>query len=259
MSIGVNAFYLSNNLLSGGVSGIAMFFYYLYDWPIGIVTFFFNIPLFVAAYMLLSKEYVISAFYGMTAFSIIIDSTRFLSAYQIVDDVLLAAIYGGIVVGIGGGMVFRVNGSTGGLDIVSAIMKKYYNLNRGMAGFTVNIFIMFFAAMLFGAKMAMYTLIAIFIGANVTDKVIEGFNRKKTVLIISMQYEKIAFEIIHNIHRGVTMLDGSGGYTKESKKIVMVAVTNTQLPELRMLVEKIDPNAFMIVNDTAEVMGKGFE
>jgi uncharacterized membrane-anchored protein YitT (DUF2179 family) len=258
IATGINAFYISNNLLSGGISGIAMFSYFLYGWPIGLVTFFLNIPLFIAAYFLLSKEYIVGAFYGMILFSVVIDTTSFLKSYQIVDDVFLASIYGGIMVGIGVGIVFRVNGSTGGLDIVAAIMKKYYNLNMGMAGFIINIFIMFFAAILFGVDMAMYTLIAIFIGANVTDKVIEGFNRKKTVLIISSKYEKLALDIMNNIHRGVTMLDGSGGYTRESRKVLMVVVTNTQLPELMLLVERIDPTAFMIVNDTAEVMGKGF-
>jgi uncharacterized membrane-anchored protein YitT (DUF2179 family) len=257
-AIGINAFYAANQLFSGGISGIAMFSYFLYGWPIGLVAFILNIPLFLAAYKLLSLEYTVGAVYGMAIFSIVIDSTSFLAQYKVIDDTFLAAIYGGIVAGIGAGTVFRVNGSMGGLDIVAAIMKKYYNYNMGMVGFSINIFIMFVAAILFGVKMAMYTLIAMFIAANVTDKVIEGFNRRKTVFIISPHYEKIALEILHEVHRGVTMLDAYGAYTREEKRVIMVVVNNTQVPQIRLLVDNIDPSAFMIVNATAEVTGKGF-
>lgn len=257
-AVGINTFFVSNHLFSGGISGIAMFSYFLYGWPIGLVSFILNIPLFIAAYRFLNREYTIGAFYGLVVFSSAIDFTNFLSAYRIVDDILLAGIYGGIITGIGTGTVFRVNGSSGGLDIVSAIMKKYYNYDMGMVGFSINIFIMIVAALLFGVKMAMYTLLAMFVSATVTDKVIEGFNRKKTVIIISEHYEQIANDILANIHRGVTMLNGAGAYTRENRKIILVVVTKRQVPQIKLIAEKIDPYAFMIVNDTAEVMGRGF-
>ena len=255
---GINAFFVPNKLLSGGINGIAMFTYFLYGWPIGLVSVILNIPLFIVAYKFLDREYTLGALYGLLIFSAVIDSTSYLTAHAVVDDVLLASIYGGIVVGVGAGIVFRAGGSSGGLDIVAAIMKKYYGYNMGMAGFAVNAVIMCVAGLLFGAKLAMYTLISMFVGASVTDKVIEGFNRQKTVMIISDYSEKMAAGILTEIGRGVTILNGEGAYTHSSKKVILVVVTRTQVPKIKSIAEKIDPNAFMVVNDAAEVMGRGF-
>ncbi|MDL2281373.1 YitT family protein [Selenomonadales bacterium OttesenSCG-928-I06] len=258
LALGINLFLAPNNLLSGGVSGIAMCFYYLYKFPIGVVSIILNIPLFIAAYYFLSKEYVIVALYGLLFFSFSVDLTAFLQNYRVVDDILLAAIYGGIVSGTGSGLIFRFNGSTGGTDIIGSIMKKHYGLNIGMMSFSVNIFIMILAASLFGTKLAMYTLISMFVAGTVVDKVIEGFNRKKNVMIISEFDEKIADAILSEMHRGVTMLNGVGAYTRQDKKVLLVVVTTTQVPKVRLIVEKIDPKAFMIVTTAAEVMGRGF-
>lgn len=176
---GINAFLVPHHFLSGGISGIAMILYFLFGWPIGLMIALLNIPLFIAAYRLLDKEYTIGALYGMIVFASAVDATRFLADLNLVDDTVLAAIYGGVIGGIGSGLIFRANGSGGGLDIIVAILKKYYAFNMGLAGFAINCVIMVVAAALFGLKPAMYTLISMFVSANLTDKVIEGFNRKK--------------------------------------------------------------------------------
>ena len=126
---------------------------------------------------------------------------------------MLSAIYGGVISGIGSGLTFRVNGSAGGLDIVSAIIKKYYAFNMGIVGFSINIFIMLVAGLFFGAKPALYTLLSMYITANVTDKFIEGFNRKKTVMIISAHNHAISGAILSEMGRGVTFLQGEGAYS----------------------------------------------
>jgi uncharacterized membrane-anchored protein YitT (DUF2179 family) len=256
--VGINTFLIPHQLFSGGVSGVAMILYFLFGWPIGIQIIVLNIPIFYAAYRLLDREYVICGIFGMLVFSFATDTTRFLTEIQLVDDTLLAAIYGGVISGIGAGMIFRVSGSAGGVDVIATIIKKYYSLNVGLVGFIINIFLMLVAAALFGVKPAMYTLLSFFVGARVTDAVIEGLNRKKTVLIISDKNEEMAEAILDEVGRGATFLEGTGAYTGQNKKVLFVVVTLTQIAKIKFIAEKTDPHAFMIVQDAAEVLGHGF-
>ena len=256
--IAINTFLIPHHLFSGGVSGVAMILYFLFDWPIGLQIIVLNIPIFYAAYRLLDRDYVICGVFGMLIFSVATDATRFLSTINLVDDTLLAAIYGGVITGIGSGMIFRVSGSAGGTDTIATIIKKYYSLNVGLVGFSINVFLMLVAAVLFGVKPAMYTLLSFFVGSRVTDTVIEGINRKKTILIISEMNIEIAEAILEEVGRGATFLEGTGAYTGQDKKVLFVVVTLTQIAKIKFIVEKVDPHAFMIVQDAAEVLGHGF-
>lgn len=257
-SIAINLFFVPHHLLSGGVSGLAIIFYYLFELPIGLQIFLMNIPLLFAAYRLLGKSYTVITIYGTILFSFTIDAFKFLAAFSPLSDPLLAAITGGIVNGIGSGLIFRVNGSAGGLDIVAAIVKKYYSFNFGAVGFAVNIVIMMIAAVLFGLTPAILTLISMFVSANLTDKVVEGINRKKTVFIVSYKSAEIAQTILQEVGRGATLLHGQGAFTKQDKQVIFVVVSLTQISQIKALVHEADPQAFMIVQDAAEVMGRGF-
>jgi uncharacterized membrane-anchored protein YitT (DUF2179 family) len=257
-SASINLFLVPHQLLSGGVSGIAIIFYYLFALPIGVQMLIMNIPLLIAAYKTLGKIYAIDVVIGTVLFSICIDSLGFLSSYNVVDDAMLAAIYGGVFNGIGYGIIFRANGSSGGLDIVAAIVKKYYSLNMGSVIFAFNCLIMALAAMLFGVKLAMFTLISLYVSSDLTDKVAAGFNNKKTIIIISNQSAAIADGIISEIGRGVTFLKGEGAFTRERKDIIFVVATLTQFGKVKLIANAIDPMAFMIVQDANEVMGRGF-
>ncbi len=257
-AVAINLFLIPHHLLSGGVSGVAIILHFLNGFPVGLQVIALNVPLFYAAYRYIGPRQILTTLYGMLVFSLSVDATRFLSAISIVDDPLLAALCGGVISGVGAGMIFRVDGNTGGLDIVAAIVKKYYGLNVGAVGFSVNVLIMSASAVLFGAKLAMLTLISMFVCAKVTDKVVEGFNQKKTVTIISDQPNRIAATIIDEIGRGATFLRGQGAFTGQEKLVVFVVINFTQIAKLKALVESIDPHAFMIVQDAAEVMGRGF-
>jgi uncharacterized membrane-anchored protein YitT (DUF2179 family) len=256
--VAINTFLIPHHLFSGGVSGIAMILYFLFNWPIGVQIAVLNIPIFYMAYRLLDRDYVICGLFGMVIFSVATDATRFLANINMVDDTLLAAIYGGVISGIGSGMIFRANGSAGGTDTIATIVKKYYSLNVGLVGFSINVFLMLVAAALFGVKPAMYTLLSFFVGSRVTDAVIEGLNRKKTVLIISEMNTEIAEAILDEVGRGATFLEGTGAFTGDSKRVLFVVVTLTQIAKIKFIVEKTDPHAFMIVQDAAEVLGHGF-
>jgi uncharacterized membrane-anchored protein YitT (DUF2179 family) len=258
-AVSINTFLLPHHLLSSGLTGIAMILHFLYNSvPIGLTVGLFNIPLFLLAFKLLDRKYFFCALYGAIVFSLAIDSTKWLSALNVVDDTLLAAIYGGVLSGIGSGLVFRVNGSSGGTDTIAALFRKFYNFNVSYVGLGINCGVMLVAAFFFGAKPAMYTLLSIYVAATITDKVVHGINRKRTVLIISEQSEQISNAVLTEIGRGVTYLQGQGAYTNEDKKVLLVAATLVQIAKIKLLLQRIDPNAFMIVQDAVEISGDGF-
>jgi len=257
-SSSINLFFVPHHLLSGGVSGLAIIFYYLYNLPIGLQIFLMNIPLLYAAYRFIGKEYAVITVYGACLFSLGVDATRFLSSWVVIDDPIISAITGGVFSGIGGGLIFRANGSAGGLDITAAIIKKYYSYNVGFVSFAVNCAIMFIAAILFGLKLAVLTLMAMFVTGNVIDNVVEGLNRKKTLHIVSYNSEKIIQSVLQEVGRGATILHGEGAFSRQDKQIIFIVVSVTQIAKIKQLVHEADPNAFMIVQDAVEVLGRGF-
>ena len=180
-SSSINLFLVPSHLLTGGVTGIAIIFYYLADLPIGVQTLVYNVPLLLAAWRLMGKKYTIDIVIGTVLFSLCLDATRFLNGYLPVEDLMLAAIFGGVFNGIGYGIVFRMDGSTGGFDIIGAIVKKYYSLHMGGVIFGFNCLIMLVAAFLFGVAPAMFTLISMFINATVTGRLIEDDYYKENI------------------------------------------------------------------------------
>ncbi|ASW44422.1 hypothetical protein BEN51_01405 [Clostridium isatidis] len=258
-SAGVNIFLVNAELLSGGVTGIALILQYLFNIPSGISTFLINIPLIILSYKLLSKRFTIYTTIGMSASSLFLVLTNNIPDFFKLDDTLLYCIYGGVLCGLGYGLVFSRNGSTGGIDIVSMILRKRNsNLEIGKLGFTFNIFIILLAAIIFNPSKALYTLIFIYIQATVLDKVISGFNSKKLLLILTEKEEEIIKYVIKDMNRGVTSLIAEGEYTHNLKKMLYVAVTTPQMVQLKRKILMIDPNAFITIIDVSEVNGKGF-
>lgn len=257
-SCSINLFLVPSHLLTGGVTGIAIIFYYLAAWPIGLQTFLYNIPLLFAAYRTLGRQYTIDVVIGTVIFSVCLDVTTFLNAYAPVNDLMLAAIFGGVFNGVGYGIVFRMNGSTGGFDIVGAIVKKFYSFQMGGVIFAFNCLVMCVAGFLFGMAPAMFTLICMYVNAQVTDKVIAGFNKRKAVLIISDRAQPIAEAIITVVGRGVTFLHGQGAFTRKERNVVFVVVNLTQVAKIKLITDTIDTHAFMIIMSANEVMGRGF-
>ncbi len=254
----INLFVVPSSLLTGGVTGIAIIFYFLAGLPIGIQTLAYNVPLLIASYKLLGKKYTIDVIIGTVMFSFALDATKFLSGMLTVDDMMLASIYGGIFNGIGYGIVFRMNGSTGGFDILGAIFKKYYSMDIGSVIFGFNCLIVIVAGALFSVNSAMFTLICMYVTSQMTNKIIDGFNQRKAILIISDKAKDIADGIIADIGRGVTFLNGEGAFTGDPKKIVMVVISMTQLAKIKIVVNTVDKNAFMMILPASEVQGRGF-
>jgi len=256
--ISFNAFIIPHKMLSGGISGIALITNYLTGINPGILIFALNIPVFILGYRFIDKEFIILSLIGMTSFSFFIDYFSFLREMYIVDDIMLSSIYGGILNGIGMGIVFRNRASQGGIDIIAVIVKKYFSVNLGSTSLIINLIIITTASFIYGLKPALYTLIAIYVASQVLDKVLQGFDIRKQVIIISDKEDEVVKEILKKLHRGVTYLEGEGAFTGSKKKVIYCIVTLNQLAKLKQIVRDIDPNAFMAVSDTAEVLGRGF-
>ena len=257
IGIAFNTFYLTNNLLSGGISGVAVIAYYLFGLPVGIVSIILNIPLFILAYKFMDKEYIVGALYGMLAFSCV-DFFHFLSETVIVHDKLLSCIAGGALYGIGAALMYRVGGSGGGMDIVGAIIQKYYSISINNCNFVFNILLLFVGSFLFGIEPVLYTLLTMFVMNKTCNAFVIGFDFKKNIIIISDNPEPIAEAIIKVVGRGVTYLHGEGAFTHRQRDILFVVAKLTQTAKIRSIVRDIDPNAFMIIHDVNDVFGRGF-
>lgn len=258
IGIAFNTFYLTNNLLSGGISGVAVIAYYLFGLPVGIVSIILNIPLFILAYKFMNKEYIVGALYGMLAFSFCVDFFHFLSETVIVHDKLLSCIAGGALYGIGAALMYRVGGSGGGMDIVGAIIQKYYSISINNCNFIFNILLLFVGSFLFGIEPVLYTLLTMFVMNKTCNAFVIGFDFKKNIIIISDNPEPIAEAIIKVVGRGVTYLHGEGAFTHRQRDILFVVAKLTQTAKIRSIVRDIDPNAFMIIHDVNDVFGRGF-
>lgn len=259
MAFSINAFIVPHRLISGGVTGIAIMIQYLSGVDSGKLVLLFNIPLFIMGYKHINRDFIVTSLLGMISFSVFLMLTKSVSDKMIIEDLLASCIYGGVFNGIGSGLVFRNRASTGGTDIIGVILKKKRDLSIAMVGFTINIFIVMIGALALNYTIAMYTLINMFIFSKVFDVMLKGFNSTKMVLIISEKSELIAENIMNNVNRGVTFLNGEGAYTKKDKKIIYCIVSQKQLAELKKSVYAVDKAAFMSIVDASEIKGNGFK
>ncbi|GLC31655.1 YitT family protein [Clostridium omnivorum] len=259
-SMGINMFLTHARLLSGGVTGIALIIQYVFNIQAGILIILLNIPLFVISFLKLDRKFTIYSLVGTITLSVALIITHPIANVLNINDKLLYCLYGGVVNGIGFGLVFTHNGSTGGFDIISMIVRrKYSNINLGKISFAINLIIVSVSAFIFGLSSALYTLIAMYITSFVLDNVVKGFNQRKMVLIITEKEEEVSKIIMTKLGRGVTYLYGEGAYTEVNKKILYCIVQSSQVPEIKRIVTNIDKKAFLTFVDATEVQGKGFK
>ncbi|MGO5075157.1 YitT family protein [Clostridium sporogenes] len=260
VTLGINMFLIHANLLSGGLSGATLIIQYVTGFPAAYSLLILNIPLIILSYIKADKKFTFLSLVGTLSCSVGLILTEPLKNMIQVNDMLLLGIYGGVLNGIGFGIVFSNHGSTGGLDIVSALIKKkYQNFDIGTITFIVNFIIVSISATIFGLTSALYTLISMYIAAYLLDKVIKGFNKQKLILIITEKEEKVSKTLMNKLNRGVTFLYAKGAYTEKDKKVLYCVVSLSQLPELKLIVKDIDEDVFISVLDASEVEGRGFK
>lgn len=258
-ALAFNCFFIPHGLLSGGVGGLGIMTQYLLNIPSGIAVFFINLPIFIVGLKFLDKRTILASFFSGFVLSTWLTLTQVLGKTYFIDDVVLSCIFGGILNGVGMGIMIRHKVLQGGFDIIAAILKKRINVNIGTGLLITNTVLISLSSLLFGVKPAMYTLISMYVGYTVVDKIQLGFNSKKSVIIISDKSDNIAPLIMEKLHRGITLIDGIGAYTKEEKHIIYCVVTSTQIGKVKDIVKKLDPNAFVVITDATEVRGEGFK
>ncbi|SDW59682.1 Uncharacterized membrane-anchored protein YitT, contains DUF161 and DUF2179 domains [Marininema mesophilum] len=256
-SLGINYFAIANKLAEGGFTGIALILYYLFKLPPGPVILALNIPLFIVGYKVFGKRTFILTIFGTIAVSFCLSLTQNWGE-PIPGDPLLAALYTGVLVGGGLGIIFRVGGTTGGVDIIARLGNKYLGWSIGRTMFLFDLLVIGVSYFFIGREKAMYTVVAVFIGSRVVDFVVEGLDSRKAVTIISNSAVSISDKITTEMERGVTLLKGRGGYTGTDKEVLYIILSLPELSRMKQLVHAIDPDAFVVVHDVRDVLGEGF-
>jgi len=257
IAIGFNVFLLPNQVASGGVSGISTILHGLFGWNPGIVQYAFNIPLFIAGVLLLGKKFGIKSFIGTITLPFIVLLTNSWEPWT--DNPLFGALFGGIVVGLGIGLVFKGNASTGGTDLLAQIITKFTGLSLGTSVLLIDGVIAISAAIVFDLEKGLYALIGLYVTTKTIDIIQLGFSQSKMVYIITLKQDEVREAIYAEINRGVTKLPAIGGYTGEARPVLMVVVYQTEFTKLKQLIKSVDPSAFVIVSDAYEVLGEGFK
>ncbi|MCU0597214.1 MAG: YitT family protein [Desulfobacterota bacterium] len=252
-AVALNGILIPREFLSGGFTGLALIIHYLFPaFPLGAIYFVLNIPNFAFGWKYVGRRFFLYSVAGMFIFSAAIETVRLsLPVY----DYLLSALLAGIIVGIGSGLILKSLGSAGGTDILSVILLKLFSVRLGTTILAFNGIILVAAAVLFSLEMALYTMIYLYISSYMVNLVVTGFNQRKAVYVISPQWKDISQEIMKELQRGVTILKGEGGYTGKDQHILYTVITFRELGRLKGLVRRLDPDAFVVVSETLEVMG----
>lgn len=249
-----------NSLITGGITGVSTIINFALGYPVGIVMIILNIPIFILGFRKLGLKFMLDSMSSMLLISVLIDI--FLTfAVPVTKNQLLASIFGGAVCGLGLGLAFTTGATTGGTDIIARVYRlKYQHINIGQVILMIDALILAAYALIFKTfDSAMYSVIAVFISVRILDEVLYGINYGKLVYIVSSQYDVIGKKITEKLQRGVTKLYGEGVYTGEKKVVLMCAIKKRQIVELKKLVKAEDRNAFVIISETREVVGLGFE
>lgn len=241
-----------NNMLSGGVAGLTLIINQLTGLPAGTMLLLLNIPILFLGYKQIGGRFILLTILAVASFSLQLD---LLPTQPAVDDLLLAAVFGGALNGIGLGLVLRAGGSTGGTDIIGVVLNRRYSFSVGEVLLYFNALIVLASALLFNLEAALYTLIAMFVTSKVVDT-LQNSGRRKTALIISDHSDQIAQRIQTELHRGVTFLQGEGAYQHGQRKVAMCVLTRFELSLLKEIVLQEDAQAFMTVSETTEVVGR---
>ena len=254
--IGLKSIAIPKGFITGGISGLTLLFYYLSDvMSPGLWYLLLNIPIFLVGWVHISRRFFFYSLYGMAALSLVIDLIPFTLPIR---EPMLAVLAGGVLMGAGSGIILHSLGSGGGLDIVGIMLNQKFNVRLGTFYFAFNIVLFAFSFGMLETDLVLYSLFMSFISSQTLEYVLAFSNQRKMVFIISDRYQPIAGEIQAHLNRGVTLLDGTGGYTGKAKKVILTVVHNYQLKRLEEAALTIDPEAFIITENTFNVFGRGF-
>jgi len=254
-------FIIPHHFVPGGVSGIAIILNYFFMIPVGAQIIILNIPILFLGWRIMGKKYTLSSIIGMCSSSLTIDfCTEILKLGSATGNRLLAAIYGGIMLGVGLGLIFRGRSSTGGSDIIGQILNRYTGMSIGFGIMIVDFFVISASGLAFrNIEAPLYGYIVLFISSRVIDMILEGWNYSKLVFITSTKTAEIERFILDSLDRSGTALKSRSLYMNRDGELIFTVIHRKQLSELQGFIKEIDPEAFVIISDTHTVLGKGFK
>lgn len=257
-AIAITYFFIPHKLLSGGIGGIGIMLQYLTNYSSGIFIFLFNIPLFILGFFKLSKKFMIHTFISASVLSLYLFLFKEMNIDFMINDILLSSVFGGAINGVSMGILFRNSASQGGLDILALIAKKKLNMSISSALMGMNLIIISIASALFGIEKGMYTLVSMYVAYHMIDPVVNGWDTKKQLIIISDKSDEITQKIMHEVKRGVTLLEAKGAYTGNHKDVIYCVVTNREIVSVRQIISTVDENAFVSITSMTDVKGSSF-
>ncbi|WP_373271234.1 YitT family protein [Paenibacillus sp. MY03] len=255
-ALAVNVFIIPNELGEGGVTGVTIILYYLFEWSPGLVNLIINALLLLFGYRFLDRQLIVYTIIAVLFNSLFLHLTRDWSIAS--NEMIVNAIFGGVLTGIGIGIIIQVGGSTAGTTILARIANKYLDWNISYALLFFDLIVVFSSYFIIGAERLMLTIIMLYVATKVMDFIIEGLNPKKAVTIISNHQDQIAERVTLEMDRGVTVLQGKGYYSKEAKEVLYIVITKQELPSLKKIVKATDADAFLTIHDVRDVFGEGF-
>ncbi len=259
-SLSYSVFLIPHNIVPGGISGLAMVLHILFKTPVGIMVILLNIPLFIFAIRILGLSLGAKSVITIIITNLLIDFLTYtIKIPSPTGNVILASIYGGVMLGIGLGLIFRGGANTGGTDIIGQILNRFTNFSVGIWILIVDTIIITLAGIVTNSiELALLGYLALFLSTRVIDLILEGIDYARAAFVISEKTEMVTEEIYQKLGRGVTILDGFSPYTKTKRSVIMCVITKRETENFKKLVKGIDEKAFVILTDVFEVLGQGF-
>ncbi len=262
-AVGLRLFLVPADLASGGVTGISQLINHFTGWPIGVMVLVGNLPLFLLGWRFLGgQRFVLRTAFAILIYSGFVDllpQLRIFPARGLTDDIFLNSLYGAVVSGVGYGLVYRGRGTSGGSDILARILNHYRSMSMTQSYLMVDSAVILAAGFVFGWKQALYAIITLYVSGIVSETVLEGSGAVRTALIITGEPRKITDQILDQMERGVTFLQGKGAYTGQDRPVLYCVITRSEVSQLKTIVEEADPAAFLVIGQAHEALGEGFK
>ncbi|ARI76200.1 YitT family protein [Halobacillus mangrovi] len=256
-AIGVNYFAIPNRLSEGGIIGITIVTYYLFGWSPGLINFILNTSLLAIGYKFFTKRMTIYTILSILLSSLFLHITIGWGE-NLNGDSLLAALFAGLSVGLGIGLIFKAGGTSGGSTILARLLNQFLGWSVGNAMLIIDITVIVASSFVIGKERAMYTLVAVYVGAKIIDAIIEGTEERTAVMIISDSHEEILQTITNRMSRGVTVLEAKGGYTNTNKNVLYIVINKREIIQLKKFIEEIDPTTYITTHRVQEVFRQGY-
>jgi uncharacterized membrane-anchored protein YitT (DUF2179 family) len=261
-ALGLRLFLVPARLASGGVSGISQLINHYTGWPIGLMVFIGNVPLFLIGWRFLGgKRFALRTAVAVVSYSLFVDLLLLLPFFPntgLTDDLFLNSLYGAVVSGIGYGLVYRGQGTSGGSDILARILNHWRGISMSQSYLAVDGLVILAAGFIFTWKNALYALVTLYISGIVAETTLEGTGAVRTAMIVTAQPEPVARQILECLERGVTVIPGKGAYTGVQRTVLYCVVNRSQVAQLKAIVQEADPQAFMVIGQAHEALGEGF-